>query len=52
MELWQLIDCYSMSEGIDYIVGGCKDISNVFFYDNSKVRYVDSLQTLAEIVFF
>lgn len=47
----KVCDYYSMNEGVDCIVGGCTDISNVFFYNNSKVRYVDSLQTLAEAIF-
>ena len=38
-----------ISQGVDCIVGGCTDISNVF-YINKPLLYIDSLEVLAECI--
>lgn len=44
--------CDSLEEqGVDCIVGGCTDISNVFFKKNGdNIKYVDSLSVLANSI--
>lgn len=48
---FQKVCKHYIAEGdIDCIIGGCTDISNVFIYEGSEVKYIDSLDTLAEVI--
>ena len=44
--------CHELvSMNVDCIIGGCTDISNVFFYDGGEnIRYIDSLDVLADAI--
>lgn len=47
---FQKVCDYYAQKNINCIIGGCTDISNVFTYENNDVKYVDSLNVLAEVI--
>ena len=48
---FQKVCDYYINEGIcDCIIGGCTDISNVFFPHFDQIEYIDSLDVLAEYI--